>query len=35
MYEHCLELNYSDEPDYDYLCRLLKGIDLNNLKTSS
>ena len=35
MYEHCLILDYSDEPDYDYLCRLLKGIDLNNLKTSS
>ena len=35
MYEHCLILNYSDEPDYDYLCRLLKGIALNNLKTSS
>ena len=35
MYEHCLKLNYSDEPDYDYLCRLLKGIVRNNLKTSS
>ena len=35
MYEHCLILDYSDEPDYDYLCRLLKGIAINNLKTSS
>ena len=35
IYEHCLKLNYSDEPDYDYLCRLLKGITLNNLKISS
>ena len=35
MYEHCLILDYSDEPDYDYLCRLLKEIVRNNLKTSS
>jgi len=35
IYQYCLELNYPDKPDYDYLCRLLKGIPLNNLKTSS
>lgn len=31
-YEYCKELGYDDEPDYNYLCRLLKSIRINNLK---
>jgi len=31
-YEYCKGLGYDDEPDYNYLCRLLKSIEINNLK---
>jgi len=31
-YEYCNGLGYDDEPDYNYLCRLLKSIRINNLK---
>ena len=31
-YEYCKGLGFNDEPDYHYLCRLLKSIQINNLK---
>jgi len=31
-YEYCNGLDYDTEPDYNYLCRLLKSIRINNLK---
>ena len=31
-YEYCNGLGYDEEPDYNYLCRLLKSIRINNLK---
>ena len=31
-YEYCKGLGYDEEPDYNYLCRLLKSIRINNLK---
>lgn len=32
FYDYCNALGYEDEPDYLYLCRLLKSIRINNLK---